>query len=301
MPTDETPLLGEVAYDTLTDLHADQDERVTGFYKSQSLRHLLRHLTIDDEAIIKLQGGRRVNETSHDIPFFGYSGIQSYLDPVEIRREIVELDFDKVTEGEFSSDGILGWLDEDENEEIYDLPIDRLVFRYEDDQLYEHLWEFIQETLDAYYGARLQDQGEFQQPFYVVMEANDPGHPRIRRMVEDFHPERYFLRGDNTDLDGNRGLGQQFRTMDLTAIWSHRAYTHSDNVIATETNEHGDQVEVTIRDIENRVVNHISQDTPEYGAINSRLLANHFRRAFHQGIDRKSFDWEEQEGWVQTG
>ena len=295
MSGQQPPSLGEVAYDTLTDLHANQDERVIGYYKSQSLRHLLRHLNIDDDAIIQIQGTRRVNETTHTIPFFGYSSIQSYLDPKEIRREIVPLDFDKVTDGRFSSDDILGWLGEDANEEIYDLPIDKLVFRFENDQLHEHIWEFIQETLDTYYGGRLQDRGEFQQPFYAVMEARNPGHSRVRRTVRDFHPERYFLRGDNTTSSGERGLGQQLRTMDLVAIWSHRAFTHSDNVVATENGEN-----VTIRDIEDRVVNHVSQDTPEYGAINSKLLVNRFNSAFYQGVDRKSFDWEEREGWVQT-
>lgn len=295
MSKQEPKSLGEVAYDTLTDQHSNQEQRVIGYYKSQSVRHLLRDMNIENDAIIKLRGTRRVNETVHDMPSLGYSSIESYLEPAEIRREIVELDFDKVTDGEFSSDDVLGWLDS-VGRDIYDIPIKKLVFKFESDQLYEHLWEFIQETLEAYYGSRLKDKGEFQQPFYAVMEASAPGHQRVREEVADFHPDRYFLRGDKTTVDGKRGLGQQLRTMDLAAIWSHQAYTHSNNIVATER---GDKL--TMRDIEDRVVNHVSQAMPEYGAINSKLLVNYFRAAFHQGVDRKTFGWEEREGWVQTG
>lgn len=296
MSTPQSPDIGEVAYETLTNLHSDQSRRVVGYFKSQSLRHLLRDLAVDDEDLIRVEGSRRVNETAHEIPFFGYADIRPYVEPIETRRETVHVEFDKATDGEFSRDQILGWLDEDQNEEIHDIPVETIVFKFESDLLHEHLWEFIQETLESHYDSRLADPGEFQQPFYAVMEASGAGHRRVRREVRDYHEERYFLPGDSTDADGDRGLGQKLRTMDLTGIWSHRAFTNSGNTIATQD---GDPV--TIRDVEDWVVNHVSEDAPEYGAINSMLLVNYFRDAFHKGIDTKRFDWREQDGWVQVG
>lgn len=284
--------VGEIAYDVLTNQFSGQTDRIVGYYSSQSLRHLMRDLDVDDRDIIQIEGGRRVNETTNDIPWLEARGVSQYVDAKEVRRETVNLNFDRKTDGTFNWDAIETWLDKPANAEIYDIPITRLVFRFENDALHENLWEFIQEVYEEWKDVKLVDKNEFRQPFYAVMESRAPGSQKAHDAVETFHPKRYFLGGGQTDQDGERGLGQKFRTMDLAAIWSHQSFIDSKNLIHPSAG-------VTMRDMEEWVINHVKTDAEVYGAINSKLLVNKFRSALHQGVGRKRFEWEEQEGWVQ--
>jgi hypothetical protein len=235
----------------------------------------MRDLNVPAEDIIQVEGGRRVNDTTNHIPWLHSRGVSQYVDAKETRREVVNISYDRKLHGTFNWDAIETWLDQPQSEDIYDIPITRLVFRFENDSLHENLWELIQAVYEEWREVRITDKNEFRQPFYAVMESRAPGSEYARKAVESFHDKRYFLGGDQTDQDGNRGLGQKFRTMDLTAIWSHRAFIDSKNLIDPSSR-------VTLKDLEEWVINHVKTDAEVYGAINSKLLVNKFRSALHR-------------------
>lgn len=289
----------EAAYETLTDLHSDQERRQVGYFRSQGLRQIMEALAIEPEDIMYLVGRRRVDETSHEIPWFGYANIQQFVDATEKRQAYIQIEFDKHVHGAFSWSNLKGWLDETENEDIYDIPINEIVFQFRDDDLEEHLWEYIQEVCSRHDALTKIDgsyRNEFKQPFFAQLKSNTPGSNQVKSAVKSYNPDRYFMRGESYTPEGKRCLGWNPHTLDLKAIHSHRAYSESGNVLFKDSKGN----EYTIRDVESWMVNHSERDHQAYGAINSLLLINKFKRAFVDGVAQKKFVWSDEGVWEQV-
>lgn len=113
---------------------------------------------------------------------------------------------------------------------------------------------------------------------------------KIRRAVTQFHDDRYFKRGGSDDTPG---LGWKKRTLDLDAVWSYRAFTESGG-----TPFYG----MTMEDLEDLAINHTGETDHEYGAINSPLVINKWRKEFSRGTtETKPFQWTEHGEWVRVG
>lgn len=257
-----------------------QDRRVCGYFHSQSLRKILQHINAED--IIEVVGRRRVTSTSNELPNLGRGGYLDYTTLTDKRKLAVDLAYDRTECGRvFDAEGILELLDEEGS--LYDIPVQKLVFRFENDQLHDQLTELLCDV------ANYDSLGVFEQPFHAVMHGRAPGTRGAERQVRDYHNPRYF------EKDGD-GLGWQVRTLDLTAIWSLNAWTCRE-VIGTDNDE-----KVTLHDLEDHAINHVADETPVFGAINTKLLVNKWRQKFSRGVtDTKSWEWDETGGWVRVG
>jgi len=283
--------LPETAHETMVDLHGEsQKDRVVGYAVTQSLKRVMEHVDPDD--IIEVKGRRKVNERTADITDLNFGAGREWITHQEKRRDVVRLNYERGAEGVFPWDDIVAGIDSIGG--VTDMPIRRLAVQFEDDLLHEHLWEHVQSTLKTHFGSKLHDANAFSQPFIAVLQSRSPPTRHVRQLVEDAHPERYWLNGDMTDTEGRRGLGWSPRTLDLTALWSRRAFRNAGDDVATTADG-----AVTMRDIEEAVINRVSDDDPVYGAVNSKLAVNKWRSAFsNQLTDMKRYQWQETEGWV---
>lgn len=259
----------------------EQEARVRGYFVSQSLRKIMEFLDPDD--IHSLTAKRRVNKSTDTIPLDGefaeYTTVEAsntVHTQTAYRRDAHHTTFDW--------QGLEAWLDK--QPDVHDLCISELVIRIENEALREHLYTVLN------HATGFKDKGEFLPPFFAVMRSQKPGEPAARRAVKEYHEPYYFKPAEQTDGD-RRGMNWRVRTLDLMALWSLRAWTDSGNMPLYN---------LTMHDIEDLAINHVGSQTPEYGAINSKLVINKWRSKFSDGTsDFKRWEWIEQEGWVQVG
>lgn len=275
---DEIPA---AVHETLVDEYGDsQEERVRGYFMSQSFRELMSF--VDTEDIQQLHAGSQVTDESAAIA--APQPIREYAEGSSYTRRKLKLVYNRKDHGEFDADTIIDWLDD--NSRIYDLPVSRLVLQIRNDALYEHLLTLLENAIG------FPDPGEFEQPFFAVMESEKADMPKVRRNVREYHEDFYF-RNPSENGGQRSGLNWNVMSMDLKALWSYRAWTGSGNQPFSG---------YTMHDVEDLAVNHVGQSTPEYGAINSKLVVNKWREAFSRGTtDLKRWEWEaDQQGWVRV-
>lgn len=256
------------------------DRRYQGCFISQSLRQLMGFLSADQ--IMELETTRNVTNESSEMPLPGR--LRSFTTATERVDQHVSQRYDRATHQRFPWGAMRDWLDDHPN--IHDLPVTKVAFRLEDtDQLHDNLDRLFEEAVG------FTNAGELTDPYYAVMSSTSTSHePAIRRAVTQFHDDRYFKKGG----DGDRpGLGWKKRTLDLDAVWSYRAFTESGG-----TPLYG----LTMRDFEDLAINHLGETDHEYGAINSKLVINKWRKAFSRGTtETKPFKWTEHGEWVRVG
>lgn len=261
---------------------AGQDRRQTGAFFSQSYRELMKWL--DADQIIKLKGSRRATENNAPIPLGG--PFSDYVGAKTSQTTVVSVDYNRENPGvgQFDEAGFTRWLDS--YPDVYDIPISTIVFKFESQPLRDQLLGVLQDSIgfpDAH-------QNEFVSPFFAVMQAKSPGVEGIRDKVKEFHDPRYFAKPEPSQSP--RGLGWPIQTMDLVALWSYRAYTGSKNVVMSD---------LTMKEIEDLAINHVSAHSPTYGAINAPLVINKWKQSFSRGSTReKHYDFRDDiEEWVQ--
>jgi hypothetical protein len=275
-------LRGEVStrvYDALCDSYGEsQQRRYRGCFVSQSLREVMAFL--DAEQIIEVVASRNPTETGRTVALpesFGH-----FTDETARYSTAVSQKYDRHPHQAYPWADIREWLDD--REEIHDLAVSRLVFRMDHDALRDHLYKLLNTAVG------FTDDPGFKIPFYVVMESRKADEPKLRRAVKDYHSDRYFTTGETAD--GERGLGWNKRTLDLAALWSHRAFTKSGGPVLGR---------LSMYELEDMAFNHVGTSRPEYGVIHSKLAINRWASEFSSGTtDTKAWDWEDRAGWVRA-
>jgi len=300
LPTVDWESLPERTMEYLVSKYGEsQDTRVVGVFPSQSL-HRVRD-NIDAGDIIRFDGKRRVvedatrewDQQNQQPAGFGMAGFRAYSDYKHESKECLSVSFDRTAvQAPFDESGLVEFLGE--NPDLYDIATNRLVIRFESDALYDKLLDILQEV------AEFRDVGEFEQPFHAEMKSRPAGTKGLRRSIRQRHHENYFQNHESpaSEDDDPPGMGWNLRTLDLVAIWSHRAWTNPGNVVAVkETGEN-----VTMYGLEDQVFNQVSSDRPQYGAVNSKLVVNKWNTAFDtDAADVKQWNWDENGEWVLAG
>lgn len=253
-----------------------QQQRARGYFKSQSFKELIEFL--DDEQIIAMKASRHVKNKSESYPSLSQGQVGDYTKTEEELKVAFNLDYERKKHGQFDSSAVMDTVKE---KDLEDLPVDRLVFRVEESDLYDRIKDLLINTIG------LPDKNEFTEPLYFEMESRQADTKHLKRQVKDYHDSHYFVQS---------GLGWHYRTMDLMAIWSHNAYTKSKNVLFTDPNAGR---KLNMRDVENLAFNQYDSDSPKYGAVNSKLVINQWRSIFGRGrTDMRLWEWDSTEEWV---
>lgn len=259
----------------------DQDRRHQGCFISQSLRELMGFLS--PEQIMTLETTRNVTDESADMPLPGR--LQNFTTATERIDRHISQRYDRAIHQRFPWGPMEDWLDD--NPHIHDLPVTKVAFKLgSTEQLHENLERLLESAIG------FSNEGELAEPYYAVMSSESTSHePALRRAVTQFHDDRYFKKGDSDD--DTPGLGWKKRTLDLDAVWSYRSFAESGG-----TPFYG----MTMRDMEDLAINHTGETDHEYGAINSPLVINKWRKAFSRGTtETKPFKWTEHGEWVRVG
>jgi len=286
--------LSETAHQTIVDIHGEsQQDRVVGYLATQSLRKVMEFL--EPEQIIKAKGKRRIYDRKNEVSNVTFPGAEEFVNDYEKHRQVVQLDFERDRRGVFPWKAIYDGLED--NDDLEDIPLRTLAIQFEDDQLHQHLWEHIQETLKNQGVDPLHDSNAFKQPFIAELSTTAVPNDAVERSVRGNHDVRYWMNGDETDEDGHRGLGWSPRTLDLEAIWSRVAWGDSKRVVTRSGTS-----KYSMRDIEEAVFNRVHDDKPIYGVVNSKLAVNKWRSVFSRGVsDMKRYEWRKTEGWALAG
>lgn len=300
------PPLEKLARDVLVDQHGEsQDRRRVGYVRTQSLKKVVDALD-DPSRIQAVSGTRRADQTSEDL--FGGEQELVYLDAKRVTRDDWKISYDRAIHRELDWECLSDRLTE--NRSVWDFPVRRLVVRLDDDELLGHWKEFIEDASErhpAFEGAF--PTGWVKSPFFAVMETAKPGTSGCRDNIESFHEDEpyYFMpRADGDET--HAGMGWSPRPLDLTAVWSYRAFIDKQDVPVTIsepkkqlTADGGETERLTPRAIEAKLVNYSKDDSEYYGAVNSLLSINKWRRAFGRGATGlKPFHWNESGEWEQA-
>lgn len=292
--------LTDLAHEALIEEYGQsQDRRYVGYFKSQSLKRVLAKLD-SPERVQEVAGKRRANQTTRDAD----AGRESlpYLDARDIQRDEWRVAYNRAhhptLDWETLSDRLTA------NRAVWDIPVERLVVRLDDEDLHEHWRSFI-ETASARHPDLPEDGIQtnwIEPPFFAVMETARPGSEGCERAVRDYHDDEqyYFMPRSRAD-ETHAGMGWNPRTLDLVAMWSHRAFVDTKDVLATRRSEDGTE-KITPRVIEDEFINFRETDVRRVGGVNSPLFVNKWRRAFSRGsTDQKAYNWLDSGEWVQAG
>lgn len=304
----EYPSLKELAWQTLVDEYGEsQNRRRTGYVRTQSLKKVVDALDNPGEQVQYVKGKRRADTQRQDL--FGGEQSLPYLDATQVSRDEWTVSFDRAIHPRFDWQTLTERLSE--RPAVWDFPIERIVIQLRDDELYDHWVTFIEEASrrhPAFSGPL--PTGWISQPFFAVMETSQPGTKGCRDNIERFHEDEpyYFMPRSQGD-DTHSGMGWSPRSLDLTAIWSYRAFVDKGDVIAQTkkptallTCDEGETKRLTPRVIETELINGTDDEKREYGAVNALLSINKWRRAFGSGATGlKPFHWDERGEWVQNG
>ena len=260
----------ERLHDSLVDRFGEsQSRRYRGYFFSQSLREILEILP--EDSIIEIQGRRKVLDGDHVVA-------STKCASLTMKKEY-ELDvcYHRDQHGPFVPEEIIGLMDSEDC--IGDVAVNRLVFRFTHKNLHNHLLNVLEDTL----GFSL--ESHYRQPFFAVMESQDPGNDHVKTLVKNYHDEHYYSK---------LGYGWKTRTLDLVELWSADAYRDVKGVVASDSVRN-----YTLREIEDLCINRVSEEDNLCGAVNSMLVINRWRNVFGAGsTDTKSWQWKENEGWV---
>lgn len=250
-----------------------QRKRVKGYAKTQSLKELFKYLDPDD--VIQLKARRTVRDDNASFSHLSLPSVGQYIDMEEQLSRQVVIDFDRLKHGAFKWASVESLIDK---EDFEDMAVERVVYRFENHDLYDLLLGLLDESVDYSSGGST----FFNQPFHAELSTTAPGTDEAGDAVRSYNDPSLF-----TDL------GFNVRTLDLDAIWSLDAWKGSGGgVMGKGTSQ---------RQMEELAFNNVESDAPMYGAINSTVAVNEWRKSLNPGVTgAKEFEWTEDGEWEQV-
>lgn len=228
-----------------------------------------------------------------EISLISNSPVSGFVEGVHTKGKRVEVDFDR-------RDNPSGfpWQDvEDvlvEDETAYDLPVNSLVIRFEDDE-FEQMWR---DKIDDAIDSQNFPLDWIEPPFFAELTSTEPGDPDTKQQVEDAHPDRYFMPRSNT-VNGEDGLALRPRTLDVVEVHSFKGWSGSTDPQFEAWSERQND-EWTPKKLENRLMNFFDEDVKYAGMMHNTQLVSKFNSVVsNEYLSRKTFDWVEGEEWEQ--
>lgn len=236
------------------------------------------------------------NET--DVSAVAQSAASDVMDAVEIEGVRVEIDYDRAeTKGaDLPWNTIQSLLDRPST--VYDVPIQRLVVRFNDEDFTQKWKKKLDDAID--------DQNFptswVETPFYAILESAVPDNDG-RNKVKNDHEERYFLPKSNTTSNGQPGLGWTPRVLDLAGIWSHQGWIEGSDSKLEAWSDRQPGGNWTPRRLEQRLMNFFEPDVQYTGMLRDDDLMNEWRGVMSSGSQHdytsfKIFEWDEDEEWM---
>lgn len=281
--------ISQAVHDYLVKNHGEShNKRHRGVFFSQSFKKIFEYVDPDD--VIQIVGRRQIKNKSESFPSLLAGGVGSYTRCEEQIKVAYTLDYNRQDHGPFDSDGVM---DDIGRKDLTDLPIERLVIRFNNDRLYNELRALFEDLFGFV-------TSDFQQPFYCVMKSRAVKTKRRRERLKEVHPEWYFHKDDSGE---HETLNWKHRTLDLVELWSHYAWVDAQEPVITHKDpDTGEKVHLAQRELEDLAFNHVGTDEPVFGVVNSTLAIGCWQSMFNSHmVDRKGWRWEEdQQGWVKA-
>lgn len=250
------------------------------------------------DGIQELNAKRQKMGDETDVSSVAQSSVSDIMEAVELEGVRVTVDYDRAQQqgNPFPWRGIQLLLDQPAT--VYDLPIQRLVVRFEDEG-FSQIWkDKIEDAID---------DPNFptdwvENPFYAILKSGYPDND-ARQKVKNDHEERYFMPSSNRTSNGQRGLGWTPRILDLDSIWSHKGWAErSDPQLEAWSNRQSGGNWTAYR-LEQRLMNFFEVEEQYTGMIRDSSLMNKWRNVISGGNNHdytsfKTFEWNDEEEWM---
>ncbi|MFB6222331.1 MAG: hypothetical protein ABEH86_01490 [Haloarcula sp.] len=275
----------------------EQGQQASVKYVPYSAAYCLRAVMemVSPDNIQFVRAMRQPRRDVGDIDLVANSPVSDFVEGVHTEGKRVDVHFDR---GDYLD--VFPWDDVedvlDENETAYDLPISKLVLRFEDEEGdFTDLWR-----------SKIDDAIEdpnfpldwIEPPFFVEMESADPGDSDIADHVKEVHDDRYFHPRSNT-VNGEQGLGLRPRTLDVTSVQSFANWTGSTDSELQAWSERQAE-EWTPEKVENRLMNFFNRDVRYAGMLHDSAMTNRLvDKISDEHMAPKTFNWVEDEEWIQ--
>lgn len=243
---------------------------------------------VEPEEIQELVANRNFGLYVEMIPGVSESVVSDYVEGKNTHGRDFEVDYDRTHNGPFSWSDVKGLLGKQST--VYDVPVRHLVIRFDDEEFVDDWASYIENAIDA--TEVLTDWIET--PFYAVLKSSSPGESDALNGIHRLHEDFYY---DPEAEQEKEGLPCPPVTLDLEAIWSHRAFVRDDEPV--QTNWVGDK-DWTPRMIEHALMNFFAPDSQYSGRLFNSSLAGDWRGLFAlEATDTKVYQWEGGEEWEQ--
>lgn len=265
-------------------------KRYVAYSFTQGLRYTMDHIAPDQ--VQALDANRSFNTGRQPINSVNQSPISNLLEAVNVTRRQLDLEFDRAKNGQFpwnEIESVLGTGDV-----IYDLPVRRLVVRFESEEFMEQWVDTIESAIDSSIPTEW-----IEPPFFAVLESSEPGDSDAKKNLKNLHDSFYYKPKFRVQADFD-GMDWQMRTLDLESVWSYQGFIDRPQPILT-SRKSGKKYDWTPRKIEKYLMNYFDPESEYSGVIRTSDFAGLWRRKYSREFtSTKEFVWEEDQEWVQA-
>lgn len=287
----EYPSLEEIEELTTRDHYSNQalaKRRFKPYSYAMGLRKTMDYVGPDE--IQELIANREFGIDAESIPEVLNSSVSHYVDGKNTQGRNFEITYDRASHGPFDWAEILELLGDPST--VYDVPVRRLVIRFDDEDFVSDWISYISEAI----GLDKVPTDWIEAPFFAVLESAEPGEAEAREGIRRMHEDFYFDPDTKANQDKG-GLPCPMVTLDLEAVWSYRAFVGNDDPVLTNWAGNEDW---TPQKIEGALMNYFAPESRYSGRLYNSSFAGDWRRTFSlEATSTKVFEWEEDEEWEQ--
>lgn len=269
-------------------------------YKAYTSTYALRVALgmVTPSQVQEVRAKRQQIDNEDPVASVASSNVSGIMDAVQIEGVRVEVDFDRASQGgnDFPWSEVQSLLDQPDT--VYDLPIQRLVVRFSEDDFTQMWKDKLEDAVDD----PNFPVGWVEEPFYAVLDSSRPDNDG-RQKVKNDHEDRYFLPKSNTTSSGEQGLGWTPRILDLQSVWSHRGWSERSDPQLEGWSNRQSGGNWTPKRIEQRLMNFFEPDIEYTGMLRDDELMNKWRTVMSRGVPHdytsfKTFEWDDEEEWM---